>query len=55
MYKQATLTMNYDQAQSEGKIINLKLINTACMKKNIYGVIKFLGHILLHSFYFLVL
>ena len=45
--------MNYDQVRrSENKITSPKFRNAACMKKNMYGVKKFLGHVTLYNFYF---
>ena len=44
--------MNYDQVRrSENTITYPKFRNAACMKKNMYGVKKLLGHVTLYNFY----
>lgn len=44
MYKEVTLTMNYDQSQrSVAKITYCKFINAACTKRSICGAEQALG------------
>lgn len=55
VYKEVTLTMDYDQAQrSMGKITHAKFTNAVCMKKNTYSIKTVLRKSYVIPFVFLV-